>query len=252
MKNILVLLLATSAALTAAPQPATKAAPGRSSMKPAQAQTNNLKPSPTSEIDQISETFGHMLAIQLKTTPLKLNVSLIIKGMQDELSGKPAPMSQEAYDKAVTTLQQRVLTEMATSNQTAAANFLKENSKKEGVVTLVQDKLQYKVLQPGTGAVVGPHDTPQIQYEGTLLDGRVFGSSYQTNEPVWLPLDQAIPGFAQGIAGMKEGEKRQLFIAPDLAYGENGTASIPPNSLLIFTVEVIKANKPAEAAAAPK
>lgn len=256
MKKLLAALLLTSVAISAAPQPQKPAStaqqkPASNSktfMKPAVATNTDVTAPDTNNINQISETFGHMLVNQLKGTPLQLNVALVIKGMQDEMAGKPAPMSQDVYDKAVNALQQKVLTEMAATNLTAATNFMKENAKKEGVVTLVDGKLQYKILTPGTGAIVGAHDTPQIQYEGTFIDGRVFGTSYQTNEPVWLPLDQAIPGFAQGIVGMKEGEKRQLYVFPDLAYGTQGTANIAPNSLLIFTVEVVKANKPKEAA----
>ncbi|MEI6531423.1 MAG: FKBP-type peptidyl-prolyl cis-trans isomerase [Chlamydiota bacterium] len=252
MKKLLALLLVISAAATAAaPQPKKPAqSPSKPFMKPAVA-TPAPVPAPVQPvdavtIDQISETFGHMLISQLKNTPLKLNTALVIKGMQDELAGKQAPLTQDAYDKAVNELQQKVLAAMSAVNLTMANDFLKENAKKEGVVTLVDGKLQYKIMTPGKGTAVTAHDTPQIQYEGTFMDGKVFGTSYTTNEPVWLPLDQAIPGFAQGIVGMKEGEKRQLFVSPELAYGVNGTSNIPPNTLLIFTIEVVKANKPAE------
>lgn len=242
MKKTLAVLLLTSAAVWAAPQQQPAKPVTKPFMKPAAAPSDTPR-APDIDVNAISETFGHMLVTQLKASPLKLNVPLVVKGMQDELSGKGAPMTQEAYDKAVTILQQNVLTEMGANNLAQGAAFLKDNAKKEGVVTLVDGKLQYRILQKGSGATVGPHDTPQIQYEGTFIDGRVFGTSYNTNEPVWLPLDQAIPGFAQGIVGMKEGEKRQLYVAPDMAYGPNGTANIPPNATLIFTVEVVKANK---------
>ncbi len=250
MKKKLALLLVISAAISAATPEAKKPTqtPSNPFMKPAIATQapSPAKPIENITIDQISETFGHMLVNQLQNTPLKLNTALVIKGMQDAIAGKQSPLTQEVYDKAVNELQQKVLSAMSNVNLMMANDFLKENAKKEGVITLVNGKLQYKILRTGSGAAVEPHDTPQIQYEGAFIDGKIFGTSYTTSEPVWLPLDQAIPGFTQGIVGMKEGEKRQLFVSPELAYGVNGTTNIPPNTLLIFTIEIIKANKPVD------
>ena len=205
-------------------------------------------PSENVDVALVSETFGHMLVSNLKTTPLKLDIARVLKGMQDEMRGTPAPMNQENYDGAVKVLQQRIFDEVSKTNLTAAKTFMTDNGKKKGIKTIVDGQLQAEELTAGTGQVVATGSTPLIHYEGKLLDGTVFGSSYAINEPVWLPLDQAIPGFAKGIIGMKEGEKRTLYIAPEMAYGVNGTAAIPPNALLVFTVEVVKADKPKEAA----
>ncbi len=100
--------------------------------------------------------------------------------------------------------------------------------------------MQFQIVQQGNGEEVLPDGAPLIHYKGTLLDGTVFATSEASLQPVTLPIKQTIPGFAKGIVGMKEGEKRILYIHPELAYGLSG--HLPPNSLLIFEVEVVKAN----------
>jgi peptidylprolyl isomerase len=97
--------------------------------------------------------------------------------------------------------------------------------------------VQYKVEKAGEGVTVQEHDSPLLRYTGKFLDGTVFGSS---KEDELISLDETLPGFTKGIIGMKEGEKRTLFIHPDLGYGTSGY--LPPNSLLTFEVEVLKAN----------
>lgn len=139
-------------------------------------------------------------------------------------------------------VQQKAFTELSEKNLKAANTFLEENKKKPNIVELEPGKLQYTILQPGTGETVGEHNAPSIHYKGTYIDGTVFGDSRESGAPVTIPLDQTVPGFSKGIAGMKEGEKRRLFVHPDLGYGTMG--QLPPNSLLIFEVEVLKADSP--------
>jgi peptidylprolyl isomerase len=102
--------------------------------------------------------------------------------------------------------------------------------------------LQYQIVKEGTGPEVKEHNSPQIQYTGKYIDGTVFGSSQDTGGPITIPLDQTIPGFSKGLVGMKEGEVRKIFVHPDLGYGKTG--HLPPNSLLVFEVELIKADNP--------
>ncbi len=191
-------------------------------------------------IDAVSETFGHLLVQNLKDPIIKINIEMMIKGMQDEIAGKPAPMTEEQYIAAINQLQQTELKKLAASNLEAANAFLAKNAKEKGVVVLDDGKLQYLIIKQGAGESVKEHSTPLINYTGTYIDGTVFNSSLEAGEPIALPLDQAITGFAQGIVGMKVGEIRKIFVHPDLGYGTRG--QLPPNSLLIFEVEVIKAN----------
>ena len=119
--------------------------------------------------------------------------------------------------------------------------FLAENAKKEGVKTLPSG-LQYKVLKKGKGGK-SPKltDTVVAHYRGTLLDGTEFDSSYRRNEPLELPVGGVIPGWIEALQLMHVGDKWQLFIPSDLAYGPRGTPGgpIPPNSTLIFDIELL-------------
>ena len=118
--------------------------------------------------------------------------------------------------------------------------FLKENAKKEGVKTTASG-LQYKVLKEGTGKQPKPTDTVEVNYEGRLIDGTVFDSSYKRGQSITFPLNQVIPGWTEGVALMKEGAKYEFYIPSNLAYGSNGAGSdIGPDETLIFVVELIK------------
>ncbi len=129
---------------------------------------------------------------------------------------------------------------MADPNLEKGEAFLKENSAKEGVKTTASG-LQYKVLKEGTGKSPKATDNVQVHYKGTLLDGTEFDSSHKRGEPATFPLNRVIPGWTEGVQLMKEGAKYQFTIHPKLAYGERGTPGgpIPPNSTLIFEVELI-------------
>ena len=137
-------------------------------------------------------------------------------------------------------VQEHAFKEMSASNLKAANEFMEKNAKEKNVIEVVPSKLQYIVLQEGKGAAVDAHSSPKIHYTGKYQDGTVFGTSEEMGGPITIPLDQTIPGFSKGIVGMKEGEKRRLFVHPDLGYGTTG--QLPPNELLIFEIDVVKAN----------
>jgi len=120
--------------------------------------------------------------------------------------------------------------------------FLKENRTKPGIKT-TDSGLQYKVLLEGTGKSPKATDRVTVNYEGTLIDGTKFDSSYDRGEPIDFGLNQVIPGWTEGLQLMKEGGKYKFFIPSDLAYGPQGSpGAIPPNAALIFTVELIRVN----------
>ena len=119
-------------------------------------------------------------------------------------------------------------------------DFLKANQTAEGVVTLPSG-LQYKVLKEGSGKKPKATDQVKCHYEGTLIDGTVFDSSYRRGEPAVFPLNGVIAGWTEGVQLMSEGAKFRFFIPFNLAYGENGAGnSIPPYAALIFDVELIE------------
>lgn len=196
---------------------------------------------PLQEIDRekISEALGHLIVRQLKNPGFEFNLDKIVQGMQDERSGKPSPMSEEEYEQTIYTIQENLFLQTAEKNLAQAVAFLHINSETPGV-TKLDEKLQYKITQSGVGEEVGPESIPLIHYKGSLIDGTVFANSQERNEPLSLPMQQTISGFSKGLIGMKEGEKRTLYIHPELAHGISG--QLPPNSLLIFEVEVVKAN----------
>ncbi|ANG62472.1 peptidylprolyl isomerase [Marinobacterium aestuarii] len=124
-------------------------------------------------------------------------------------------------------------------NQRAGQSFLASNAQVEGVVTLPSG-LQYRVLVPGSGAMPGASSTVQVNYEGMLIDGTVFDSSYARGEPVSFPLNRVIPGWTEGLQLMREGAQWMLYLPSELAYGMSSpTPSIAPNSALVFKVELL-------------
>jgi FKBP-type peptidyl-prolyl cis-trans isomerase FklB len=120
--------------------------------------------------------------------------------------------------------------------------FLALNAEKEGVIVRPSG-LQYRVIKEGTGAKPGLHDKVTVNYRGTLIDGTEFDSSYKRGKPAHFQLNRVIKGWTEGLALMQEGAKWELFIPPELAYGERGAGQlIGPDETLIFEVELIKVN----------
>lgn len=191
------------------------------------------------DIKKLSEAFGNFIGRNLKSPEIEFDVNSFIQGVKNGAEGKPSPMNEQEYREGIAALQEEMFAKISKQNLEKAQEFLAQNKNKPGVVSLDDNKLQYEILSPGTGATVQPGDHPEINYTGKFLDGEVFGTSDETG-PITLNLDHTIPGFKKGLVGMKEGEKRRLWIHPDLGYGVTG--QLPPNSLLIFDVEILKAN----------
>ena len=125
------------------------------------------------------------------------------------------------------------------SNKKEGEDFLAANKSKEGVVTLPSG-LQYKVLKEGTGPKPSPTDSVVCNYRGTLINGTEFDSSYKRGQPATFPVNGVIKGWTEALQLMPVGSKWQLFIPPDLAYGQRGAgADIGPNATLIFEVELL-------------
>jgi FKBP-type peptidyl-prolyl cis-trans isomerase FklB len=140
-------------------------------------------------------------------------------------------------------LQEKALAEqaaLAEENLRKGKEFLAANAAAEGVKTL-ESGLQYKILSKGEGAVPTQEDTVKVHYRGTLIDGTEFDSSYQQGQPAEFPVAGVIPGWVEVLQLMHEGEKLQVAIPPQLAYGENGAPPvIEPNTVLIFELELLE------------
>ncbi|WP_308575451.1 FKBP-type peptidyl-prolyl cis-trans isomerase [uncultured Prevotella sp.] len=199
-------------------------------------------------MDKLSYALGIGIGSQLAGMGAKeLNIDDFAQAIKDVISG-----SELKVDNAeAQTLVQNFFQEQEAKQQAAAAEagkaakaageaFLAENGKKDGVVTLPSG-LQYQVLKEGNGKKPSATDQVVCHYEGTLIDGTVFDSSYQRNQPATFGLNQVIPGWTEGVQLMQEGAKYRFFIPYDLAYGERGAgAQIPPFAALVFDVELIE------------
>ncbi len=134
-------------------------------------------------------------------------------------------------------------TTMTDPQTQTAQTFLAENAKKTGIQTLA-DGLQYKVLEAGTGTVPSKTSTVTVHYSGQLTDGTEFDSSYKRGQPATFRLDQVIKGWTEALSKMKTGSTWMLYIPPSLAYGAQGIPGvIPPNSVLVFKVQLISIDK---------
>jgi peptidylprolyl isomerase len=191
------------------------------------------------DIAKISEAFGHLIGKNLDNIGVEFDIAQVIKGLQDASSGKNSPMTEAECIQAISAVQEKLFKDQALSNLAQADQFLAENTKSDQIISLENGKVQYKIEQAGTGAVIEDHFAPLIRYTGTYLNGSVFGESKEEEK---ISLDEIIPGLKAGLLGMKEGEKRTVYIHPDFAYGTSGY--LPPNSLLTFEIEVVKANAP--------
>ena len=164
----------------------------------------------------------------------------VLEGNELKISHRDAQgIVQEFFQKKEAELQAERI-KQGKAHKEAGEKFLAENTKKEGVITLPSG-LQYEVLKEGNGKKPSAKDTVVCHYEGTLIDGTVFDSSYKRGEPATFPLQQVIAGWTEGVQLMQEGAKYRFYIPYRLAYGEGGAgAQIPPFAALIFDVELIE------------
>ena len=195
--------------------------------------------------DKESYSLGYQFGQSLKSQGVDINLDIYASGIRDALGGKESQMTPEEIRATITSLQQRLmaaqqkaLKEQAAKNLSDSKAFLAENGKKEGIKTLPSG-LQYKPLTEGSGKTPKPEDTVTVHYKGTLIDGMEFDSSYKRGQPATFQVKGVIKGWTEALQLMKEGSKWQLFVPPELAYGERGQGRIPPNSTLIFEVELL-------------
>ena len=192
-------------------------------------------------MNKISYALGLGIGQQLKSMNIEdFSIEDFTKSISDVMSGKETAISSREAQVMLNEYFQNKEKEQA---QTAIAEgkvYLEQNAKREGV-TQTKSGLQYEVLTEGTGKSPKATDTVRCHYEGRLLDGTIFDSSYKRGEPADFGLNQVIPGWTEGVQLMKEGSKFRFHIPYLLAYGERGAgAQIPPYSTLIFDVELIK------------
>lgn len=199
------------------------------------------------ELEQVGYSLGYLMASGNKQEVPDLDIKAFEKGFRDGYSGDESKraLTEDEMKKVLTDYQKKreeqivkEIEEKAKKNKEEGEKFLAENAKKEGVKT-TPSGLQYKVITEGTGPKPKATDVVVVHYEGKLLDGKVFDSSYERGEPAQFPLNEVIKGWTEGLQLMPAGSKYELYIPSDLAYGEAGNPAIEPNSVLTFTVELL-------------
>ena len=184
--------------------------------------------------EKVGYSLGFMMAEGNKDAVKDLNLDTFEKGFRDGYEGKKSALTPEQMQQVLIDYQKAQEDKMKNDG----IKFLADNTKKKDVKTTASG-LQYKVVTPGTGKSPKATDVVEVNYEGKLIDGTVFDSSYERGEPIEFPLNQVIPGWTEGLQLMKEGGKYEFYIPSELAYGELGNQGIAPNSTLIFTVELL-------------
>ncbi len=200
--------------------------------------------------DKASYAIGLDMGNSLKTNGIDVNTNVLFRGIKDAMSGsKPLLTEQEIREtiiglqKELQAKQQEKQKVLGEKNKKEGEQFLAENKKKDGVITLASG-LQYKIVKSGSGKTPKATDSVTVNYRGTLIDGTEFDSSIKRGQPATFQVNGVIPGWTEALQLMKEGAKWQLFIPSNLAYGERGAGStIGPNAVLIFEVELLSVNQ---------
>lgn len=175
-----------------------------------------------------------------------MNKQLFVQGFRDGFSGQNATVSMDSTQalvkKQMDYYQNVKMEKKYGANRIAGEEFLKANAKKDSV-KVTPSGLQYKILTVGTGELPTKEDKVKVNYEGHLIDGTEFDSSYKRNKPVTFPVGQVIAGWTEALCMMPVGSKWMIYVPQNLAYGAREQAKIPPFSCLIFTVELLEIEK---------
>lgn len=196
---------------------------------------------------KLSYIVGTNLAGQFKRDELAFDVSAFTMAVNDVMAGTESRLSQEQIQEAVATVQEQAQEKQQLAQQADSAKntadglaYLEANAKKEGVV-VTESGLQYKEVVSGEGEIPTSDKTVVVHYKGTLTDGTVFDSSYDRGEPAEFPVTGVIPGWVEALQLMNVGDKFELTIPSDLAYGPRGSGqTIGPDATLLFDVELIE------------
>jgi FKBP-type peptidyl-prolyl cis-trans isomerase FklB len=196
--------------------------------------------------DSVSYAIGLDIGKRLKQQSVEIDAALVARGIKDADSDSTRLLSEVQAESVVNAFQQQMAAKLDSArkalgkkNKVDGVAFLTENKKKEGVIVL-PDGLQYKVLKEGNGKKPKAEETVTVNYRGSLIDGTEFDSSIKRGEPSTFRVNGVIKGWTEALQLMPVGSKWQLFIPSELAYGERGAGEvIPPNSTLIFEVELL-------------
>ena len=198
-----------------------------------------------------SYVIGYEMAKQFQSTKGYVDFDSMVLGLRDQFQNDVSRLNDEEMRKGMMHYQDRereievkMLMKLSKQNSEEGNVYREANKKKKGVVTLPSG-LQYKIIKSGNGKISPKRSTTVVaHYHGTLLDGTVFDSSYKRKKPITFPLNRVIKGWTEALLKMKEGDKWQIVIPSELAYGQSGVPPrIPPGATLLFDVELLEIKK---------
>ena len=203
----------------------------------------------TSEKGKLSYAIGYQIGKVFSDRKMDVDVNTVIRALQDAYGKRTPAISEEKMREILTAFQSKMMTEakaeydkVAATNKASATRFMSENKTKKGIVVLPSG-LQYRVIEEGTGKQVAPTAEVTVHYRGSLSDGLEFDSSFARGEPVKFKVNEVIKGWQEALSRMKVGDHWQIFLPPDLAYGDRGQPPrIGPNQALVFDIKVISSN----------
>ncbi len=200
---------------------------------------------PETDEQRLAYSLGVTLGESMQADIEDLDIDAITDGMRDVFDGNELAMNEEEMMEALMAFQESSMeareqqaAELAQTNLEEGQDFLAENAERDEV-EVTESGLQYEVLESGDGATPGAEDTVEVNYEGMLLDGTVFDSSFERGESVSFQVNQVIEGWQEALQLMSVGDSWMLYIPADLAYGERGQGPIGPNEMLTFRVELL-------------
>lgn len=194
--------------------------------------------------ERVSYGIGRKMGDQLAASPIAgLSIEAVLAGLADALNGADSAVAHEELNAAFTEMHQHMQAEEAERAKTLAVEggkFLAENAQREGV-HVTDSGLQYEIITDGTGEQPTLASTVRVHYHGTLIDGTVFDSSVERDQPAEFPVSGVIAGWTEALQMMKVGARWKLFVPYQLAYGERGAGgAIGPYAALIFDVELLE------------
>ena len=199
------------------------------------------------EKEKISYSIGLSIGTNFKQQKIEIEIDSFTQGIEDAVTGAKQKMTKDEIRQTMEAFQRKMQARVekdrqaaSSNNQVAGEKFLAQNKKRKNVITLVSG-LQYEVVKKGTGKKPGLTDTVVTHYEGTLINGKVFDSSYKRGQPAEFPVNGVIRGWTEALQLMQQGAKWKLFVPSELAYGSRGAGNaIGPNETLIFEIELLE------------
>jgi len=195
-----------------------------------------------SDEQRVSYGVGYNMGSSLnKQNDFTVDKAALKSGLEDGIAGSKTKIPEADLQAAFAKIQQKAMANQAVAaekNLTASTAFLAKNKTRSGVTTTASG-LQYEVLTAGKGPKPKSSDTVEVHYHGTLTDGTVFDSSVERGEPATFPVTGVIKGWIEALQLMPVGSKWKLYVPPDLGYGPRANGKIPPNSVLIFEVQLL-------------